>query len=170
MFYGLYFQARELILPSSTRSRRWATFFPTFCIGQASSISICISTWTPFKKYFKVSMNLWWCHKNTYERVIELVQPVFLNCTILKILKTLESLIAFSSFKVWPSIIDRRPIKIKKIWNGDDDDMAVDELSTELWFVHNSWLVDFLGWLDIINDSLTQLQIIFSKYLLAYQN
>ena len=98
----------------------------------------------------KVSVKWWWCHKNTYERVIELVQPVFLNCTILKILKTLESLIAFSSFKVWPSIIDRRPIKIKKIWNGDDDDMAVDELSDELWFVHNFWFIGFLGWLDII--------------------
>ena len=126
-----------------------------------------------FKKNLKVSVKFDDAikeTKSTYERVIELVQPVFLNCTILKILKTLESLIAFSSFKVWPSIIDRRPIKIKKIWNGDDDDMAVDELSTKLWFVHNSWLVDFLGWLDIINDSLTQLQIIFSKYLLAYQN
>ena len=63
----------------------------------------------------------------TYVRLIVLVHPVFLNCTILKILNTLESLTSFSVRKVWPSSIDKRLKRTKK-YNGADDIVAVDEL------------------------------------------
>ena len=84
------------ILPSSTYSRSWSAFQIAFCTSKTCPISIGL-TWTPIGQKWSDESNI----KNsqismkTYDPVLSLVQPVFLNWTILKILKTFPSLVLF---------------------------------------------------------------------------
>ena len=66
----------------------------------------------------------------SHENVMVLWQPVFLNCTILKILNTFESLTSSSVSRLWPSKAAQKQIKTTQ--NARKDDIVADKVFTDL--------------------------------------
>lgn len=83
------------------------------------------------------------------------VHPVFLNWTILKMLKTFESLTSCSVFKPWPSRSRQRVVKITKN-KGDDMVLAGNFYENDVYKRVECcfWSVGFLGLLGRWNCTL----------------